>query len=176
MKYYYLTILFVLFACSNKEFYTSREISHPSHIYNIVNIDTSLLSYFETDYIPVYSEIYHMDGTRRMLLTTTLSIRNTSLSDSALITKADYYDSYGKKLRSYIDSTILIKPLESLEFVVEYKEEEGGVGANFIVEWGAFNYSNQILIQSVMIGTSGQQGISFSSEAKIIKKVDKSDK
>jgi len=172
----YLVILIIVVSCKGNEIDISQKISHPSHVYNFVRIDTSRFGYFETDYIPVYSEIYHMDGTRRMLLTATLSIRNTSLSDSAYITKADYFDSYGKKLRSYIDSTILIKPLESLEFVVEYKEEEGGAGANFIVDWGANKYGNQILIQSIMIGTSGQQGISFASDAKIIKSLNKSPK
>lgn len=169
MRLYFILLLFTLFSCTGKGKFDNSKISHPNHVYSFVSIDSSTLQYTETDYVPIYSEIYHMNVSRKMLLTSTLSIRNTSLSDSAYITKADYYDSYGKKLRSYIDSAILLKPLESIEFVVEYEEEKGGAGANFIVDWGARKYTNQILLQSIMIGTSGQQGISFTSDSKIIK-------
>lgn len=60
--------------------------------------------------------------------------------------------------------------MESIEFVVEESEKAGGAGANFIIDWVASKYSNQIMIQSIMIGTSGQQGISFVTEAKVIKR------
>ena len=72
------------------------------------------------------------------------------------------------KLKEYIDSTILLFPLESIEFIVDEKEITGGAGANFIVSWGANNYSDQLLIQTVMIGTEGQQGISFVTDSKNI--------
>jgi hypothetical protein len=145
--------------------------SHPSHIYNFVKIDPFRLKYFETDYLPVYSDIYYQDGTKRFPITSTVSIRNTSLSDSAFVLSATYHDSYGKLLHSYIDSTLLLTPLESIELVVEEKESEGGAGANFIIEWAAIKYADQLMIQSVMIGTYGQQGVSFLSDAKVIKKV-----
>ncbi|MDA3893567.1 MAG: DUF3124 domain-containing protein [Salinivirgaceae bacterium] len=118
------------------------------------------------NYLAIYSDIYHQDGTRRFKLTPTISIRNISLSDSAFILSATYHDSYGTLLNEYVDdSTILLSPLESIEFVVEEKEDIGGAGANFIIEWGAKKYSNQLLMQSIMIGTIGQQGISFITEA-----------
>ena len=67
-------------------------------------------------------------------------------------------------------STLLLCPLESVEFVVEEDEQAGGAGANFIVKWGATRYSDQMLIQSVMISTYGQQGMSFMSNSKIIER------
>lgn len=82
-----------------------------------------------------------------------------------------YYDSYGKAIHSYLDSTLLLSPLESIELVVEEKDTEGGAGANFIIEWAATSYSDQLLIQSIMIGTYSQQGISFLTGAKVIKQV-----
>jgi len=145
--------------------------SHPSHIYNFVETDTAQLKYFETDYLPVYSDIYYQDGTKRFPITATVSIRNTSLKDSAYILSARYYDSYGKVLRSYLDSTLLLSPLESVELVVEEKENDGGAGANFIIDWAATKYTDQLMIQSVMISTYGQQGVSFLSDAKVISKV-----
>jgi len=174
MKYTIILILLAfLTTCqlSNKKAEKDSKRSHPSHIYNFVEVDTLQLNYFETDYLPVYSSIYYQDGTRRFPITTTVSIRNTSFSDPAFISSARYYDSYGKVLHSYLDSTLLLSPLESIELVVEEKETEGGAGANFIIEWAAPNYSDQLLIQSVMIGTYGQQGVSFLSEAKVIKRV-----
>ncbi|MDA3928843.1 MAG: DUF3124 domain-containing protein, partial [Prolixibacteraceae bacterium] len=169
MKYLTLILSFSIIAgCSGNKAIKIKKKSHPSHIYNYMDIDRDSLNYLETDYVPVYSDIYFQDGTRRFHLTITISIRNTSLVDSAFILSALYYDSYGKMLTQYVDSTLLLSPLESIEFVVEEIEELGGPGANFIVEWGAKNYSNQILIQSIMIGTYGQQGVSFISEAKVI--------
>lgn len=82
-----------------------------------------------------------------------------------------YYDSYGKAIHSYLDSTLLLSPLESIELVVEEKDTEGGASANFIIEWAATSYSDQLLIQSIMIGTYSQQGISFLTGAKVIKQV-----
>lgn len=164
-----LPLIFVIYCCkSDNDENLALKKSHPSHSYKFVIPDSSKLGYFETDYLPVYSDIYHKDGTRRFYLTTTLSIRNTSLIDSAYIISATYYDSYGRILKEYVDSVILLSPLESIEFVVEEKETIGGAGANFIVSWGAPSYSDQLLIQAIMIGTYGQQGISFVTDAKII--------
>lgn len=81
---------------------------------------------------------------------------------------ATYYDSYGILLSEYIDSSLLISPLESIEFVVEEDEKIGGAGANFIIEWAAAKYSDQLMIQAIMISSQGQQGISFLLEAKVI--------
>jgi len=171
MKYSVILLLVIFIGCYNTEKKEEKESkrSHPSHIYNFVEIDTAQLKYFETDYLPVYSDIYYQDGTKRFPITATISIRNTSLTDSAFILSANYYDSYGKLLHSYLDSTLLLSPLESIELVVEEDESEGGAGANFIIGWAATKYTDQMLIQSVMISTYGQQGVSFLSNAKVIK-------
>lgn len=161
-------LLVFLISCKNIDTVTENKKSHPSHIYKYVAIDSSRLDYFQADYVPVYSDIYHRDGTRRFNLTVTLSIRNTSKVDSTYILSVNYYDSYGKLLKEYIDRTILLFPLESIEFVVDENEIKGGAGANFIVDWGTNNYSNQLLIQAIMIGTEGQQGISFITDSKNI--------
>ncbi|MBN1927783.1 MAG: DUF3124 domain-containing protein [Prolixibacteraceae bacterium] len=160
-----LTNLFVT-GCIQQVSENSKK-THPSHEYK--TIDTiPRLNYSEILYVPVYSDIYHVDGTRRFALTTTLSIRNTSQTDSAYILATDYYDSYGRLMKKYLKKPILLIPLESIEYVVEGTNKSGGAGANFIVEWGAKNYSDQLLVQSVMIGTTEKQGISFLSEAKVI--------
>ncbi|HCE56688.1 MAG TPA: hypothetical protein DER09_02550 [Prolixibacteraceae bacterium] len=169
-NFVFIVALLIFTGCGNsfnKQEKKQKE-THPSHKYHFVEIDTTQMHYFETDYLPVYSDIYFGDGTKRFPITATVSLRNTSLTDSAYILSARYYDSYGKMLHAYIDSTLLLSPLESVELVVEEGEKAGGAGANFIIDWAAPKYSNQMLIQSVMISTYGQQGVSFLSEAKVI--------
>jgi len=161
-------LFMVLISCQNKETATNKKINYPSHKYTYVNLDTSTLKYKETVYVPVYSDIYHLDGTKRFLLTATVSVRNISLKDSAYVLNAVYNDSYGKQLRSFTTKSILLKPLESIEYVIEDAEDKGGAGASFILEWGGSRYSNQMLIQSIMIGTTGQQGISFIAKGEVI--------
>ena len=175
MKMLLLPILFLalFLSCQNNAKVTDTKVNYPSHNYTYVDLDTASLRYKEIVYLPVYSDIYHLDGTKRFLLTTTVSIRNMSLKESAYILNAVYNDSYGKLLRSFTTKAILLKPLESIEFVIEDKEDKGGAGASFIVEWGGDKYANQMLIQAVMIGTTGQQGISFTSHGEVISRTEK---
>jgi len=164
----YISAIIILISCKSDIPDGSISVTHPSHKYNYSDISANDLNYYESDYISVYSDIYDRDGTKRFLLTSTISIRNTSKTDSAYLLNVDYYDSYGKILKNYTDSIILLSPLESIEFVVEENENYGGAGANFIIDWGAKKYSDQVLIQSVMVGSYGGLGISFLSEAKCI--------
>jgi len=165
MKIFILPVLLLtlFLSCQNKERITDSRINYPSHNYTYVKLDTTSLKYREMVYVPVYSDIYYLDGTKRFLLTTTISARNISLKDSAYVLSAVYNDSFGKLLRSFTTTPILLKPLESIEFVIEDKEDKGGAGASFIVDWGGNINSGQLFFQSVMIGTSGQQGISFTA-------------
>ncbi len=173
MKYLLLIVVVFLLGCNSEKSHSEEKKSRPSHKYTFVEPDSTQINFIQTEYVPVYSDIYHRDGTRRFQLTTTLSIRNTSLIDSAYILEATYYDSYGKKLAAYIDSTILLTPLESIEFVVSDREIVGGAGANFIINWGGRIFSDQMFIQAVMISTYSQQGISFTTNSKVISKTTK---
>ncbi len=169
MKSIFLIVSFLtLVGCTGNNPEKIIKRSHPSHLYKYIDIDKSGLQYFETDYVPIYSDIYYSNGTKRYPLTATISVRNISLTDSAYIFSVVYYDSYGNRLKDYVDSSFLVSPLESIEFVVEDIENVGGAGANFIIEWGAKSYTNQLFIQSIMIGTYEQQGISFTTEAIVI--------
>lgn len=136
----------------------------PSKNYNKADVQWDSLAYSEKIYVPVYSEIYHQNGQHTFLLTATLSIRNTSLKDTVYLKNINYYDSEGKELKHYLTNIIYLKPLESVEFVVGYNESEGGVGANFLLDWAGSSQKAIPLIQAVMIGTTSQQGISFITE------------
>lgn len=148
-----VTILFLLalFACNNKE---NPKIHLPSQVYHYVKIDTAVLANKHSVYVPVYSHIYAEAGTSVISLTATLSIRNISYSDSFYVTDVIYYDSQGEVLKRYLNSSVLVKPMTSIEFVVQRTDSRGGAGANFVVKWGAPTIGSEPLIQIVMNGTS----------------------
>ena len=157
-------ILFVLVSCTSEKLKETRRHSE----FHVANIDRSVLGLQKKVYVPIYSDIYYVDSKHTFSLTATLSIRNTSFKDSIYVFSIDYYNSTGQKVRRYNESTLLLKPMESIEFVVENKDDTGGVGANFVVEWGAKTGAQPPLCQGIMIGTTGQQGISFTSEGIVI--------
>lgn len=127
-------------------------------------------SFRDTVYVPVYSDIYSGSRNMKYDLTATLSIRNTSLTDSIFLEKIDYYNNDGLLVRSYVEGVLLLKPMQSVQYVIEKDDQEGGTGANFIVCWGANQDQLHPVMQGVMISTEGQQGISFLTEGVSISK------
>jgi hypothetical protein len=119
-------------------------------------------------YVPVYSHVYYGDYERKILLTGILSIRNTDPAQAITITKADYYDSDGNLIRNYVSKPVILKPMASTRFIVKETDTRGGSGANFLVQWQAEADVNEPILEGVMIGTAGQQGISFTSRGKVI--------
>ena len=114
-------------------------------------------------YVPAYSHIYSGNRERPFLLTVTLSIRNIDPNHPIKITLVDYYETQGKLLKKYIEKPYTLKPLESLRYVIPEKDKSGGSGANFMVEWQSDKFVNPPIIESIMIGTQSQQGVSFTS-------------
>ncbi len=79
-----------------------------------------------------------------------------------------YYNSKGDFVRNYIDKMIFLRPMETIELIVEEKDISGGMGANFIIQWGSKTENLNPLFQGIMIGTSNQQGISFITNGVVI--------
>lgn len=123
----------------------------------------------QTVYVPVYSHVYHRDGSQEFNLTATLSIRNTDLDHAIIITAVRYYDSAGELVRRYLEQPLGLAPLASGAFVVEERDRAGGVGANFIVEWQAEAEVSPPIIEAVMISTASAQGISFVSRGRVVR-------
>ncbi|MCK9268933.1 MAG: DUF3124 domain-containing protein [Bacteroidales bacterium] len=123
----------------------------------------------ELVYVPVYSEIYGTDIDRKIKLSATLSIRNIDMEQPIIVSRADYYDTHGNLIRQYLDNPLELRPLQTKSYVVEYKEAQGGTGANFIVEWTSQQQVSEPVIEAVMIGTSSALGISFVCQGKVIK-------
>ncbi|PIE55990.1 MAG: hypothetical protein CSA34_06130 [Desulfobulbus propionicus] len=125
----------------------------------------------QTVYVPLYSHIYADERYRDkpFLLTATLSVRNTDPDTALTLLEVNYHDSNGKLLQAYLDSPITIGPLGSTRYIVQESETKGGSGAKFLVRWQAATGVTEPIIESIMIGTKMQQGISFVSRGRVIK-------
>ncbi len=125
----------------------------------------------QTVYVPLYSHIYADERYKNkpFNLTATLSIRNTDMDTPIRLQAVDYYDSGGTKLRGYLDSPVTLPPLASVRYIVRETDTTGGSGAKFLVTWEAEPGVTEPIVESIMIGTKLQQGISFVSRGKVIK-------
>ncbi len=157
---------FIFFSSCNSE--NNEKVHLPSPVYNYAKIEDSLFTVKQAVYVPIYSDIYLMDGSKTQQLTATLSVRNISFKDSIYITGVNYYGSQGELIKKYTESKILVKPMSSVEFVVEQAESKGGPGANFVVNWGALRSLNNPLIQAV-INNNSHASVSFVTYGIVIK-------
>jgi hypothetical protein len=124
----------------------------------------------QTVYVPAYSHIYHGNKESPLLLTITLSIRNISPSRSLTVTAVDYYDTQGSVVKKYIATPFSLGPLSTKRFVVPQNDEAGGSGANFIVSWHSTEALSPPIIETIMIGSQNQLGISFTSRGEAVHK------
>jgi hypothetical protein len=122
----------------------------------------------QTLYVPAYSHIYHGDRERPMLLTVTLSVRNTDLSAPIFLQSVEYYDSNGKRVSSMIQEPVSLGPLSSTRFVIKESDATGGSGACFVVRWKSVKPVTEPVVESIMINTQSQLGISFTSPARVL--------
>ncbi len=123
----------------------------------------------QTVYVPVYSHIY-ANGGKPHLLEATLSIRNPDPKRAISIKSVKYFDTKGSLIKEYLDSKMNLGPLETTAFLVESSDRRGGSGANFIVVWDAEEPVYEPLIETIMVGFSGGNSISFTSPGRALKK------
>ena len=155
----FILILFILSACNKKPADNAfKPIDWEKRSTETLPPDSL---HTGSTYLSVYSEIYEMNEKTTHQLTATVSMRNTSLTDSVYITKADYYNTGGDLIRSYLTSPVYLKPLETIEIVIYKADTSGGTGANFIFDWAIPRAEHEPLFEAVMVWTTGHQGISF---------------
>ncbi len=132
-------------------------------------ISGPLLSKGQKVYVPIYSNIYAGPRNQPVLLTATLSVRNTEPARPIVIESVKYYGSTGQLLKDYLKTPRRLGPLASTHVVVDEKDESGGPGAAFIVIWKADRAVNVPVIQGIMVTTRSGQGISFVTNGRVIK-------
>jgi len=127
------------------------------------------LSAGQTLYVPAYSHIYIGHRSRPYNLSITLSIRNVNTKTAITVTTVDYHDTDGNLSKHFLDAPVVLGPMATTRYVVPIQKNAGGSGANFVVRWQADHRVNPPIVESVMIGTQSQQGISFTSRGQEIK-------
>lgn len=160
-----LLALMALFASCEDPMKTlpQRDLSHDwENKKGTISLPDSLVTYGST-YLPVYSEIYQQNKNYTFNLTTTVSIRNISTQDTIYIYRADYYNTYGARIREYLDAPVYVMPMETIEIVVNENDRDGGSGANFVFDWATEKGAFEPFFEAVMISTAGQQGLSFTT-------------
>jgi hypothetical protein len=166
---FFLLAAVILFASCDHERKFRLSYEHNDILY-LEKAELPELSLHRDIYVPAYSDIYYETETKKTYLTVILSLRNTSFSDTLFFDRIEYYDSNGHLLREYIDQVLVLRPMESMEYIVEAKEKKGGAGANFIVSYSArSNLKNPPLIESVMMGNLDNYRFSFTSRGVEIK-------
>jgi Protein of unknown function (DUF3124) len=122
-----------------------------------------------TIYVPVYSSLYLGVANRASTvdLSATVSVRNVSAHPITL-DWVRYYDSVGKQIRDYLDKASTLPPMGSVEFVIQRSDAAGGPGANFLIQWHAAVVVDEPLIEAIMLGQSGNAGISFGSRGRTL--------
>ncbi|WP_347374269.1 DUF3124 domain-containing protein [Aequorivita sp. Q41] len=119
-------------------------------------------------YLSIYSNIYSFSLKNPQNLTAIASLRNVSVTDTIYISKADYYNTKGQLIRNYFEKPIFLKPLETVEIIIDEFDEQGGSGANFIFEWATNPTTPEPLFEAIMTSLRGSQGLSFTMQGKRI--------
>lgn len=120
-----------------------------------------------TIFLPVYSHISHGDKLRPFNLAVTISLRNTDAATPVTITGAEYYDANGKLIRNLVPNPVALMPLHSIEYKIKESDVAGGSGGSVVLKWSSQKPASPLLAESIMIGTSSAQGLSYSSRGQI---------
>ena len=162
--------IFLLNGCNNdgeKESYSSNKVPKATEFRPIDPTYIRKL-HGQQVYVPIYSSIYDQHESNLLHMTAILSIRNTSFKESITIKRVEYYDTNGKLIKKFIEGPFSLGKMSTKDFVIPENDLKGGTGANFIVEWDSDKIVSVPLIESVMLGTLGTKGFSFSSRGKEI--------
>jgi hypothetical protein len=120
-------------------------------------------------YMPIYSNV-PVQEKQQYDLSAFLAIHNTDLKNRILVTKVDYFNTDGKRVRECISAPQQIGPLATEIFTIS-RRDQSGTGANFLVEWMSDQPVNEPLVESVMKDLSGNLGLSFLSTGRVIREI-----
>lgn len=122
----------------------------------------------QTLYVPVYSYVFTADDAHPLDLAATLYVRNSDRSQPIVLTKVAYFDSSGKLIRDFLMKPLKIEPIASIDFFIKESDVTGGASPTFLVEWVSEHSVTNPVVESVMIGTAGTQGIAFICQGRVI--------
>jgi len=157
-----LILAILLIGCNDNHEEHSISLNNWANRTAAVNKADSL-SYGKT-YLSVYSQIYSLSEHKTQGLTAMISMRNTSETDTIFLLRAEYFDTQGVSVKSYFDAPVYLLPMETVEIVIEEKDNSGGTGSNFIFEWQIPKHCPEPFFEGVMSSVLSQQGLSFTTQ------------
>ncbi|MDC8000172.1 DUF3124 domain-containing protein [Aequorivita todarodis] len=161
----FLFLVGIFVSCEDEKEISSYSPNHWEDHYVGPKISAFIQDSLQTGktYLSVYSHIYSISLKKTQNLTAMISLRNVSDTDTIYISKADYYGTNGDLIRRYFKKTIYLKPLETVEIVIDETDNHGGSGANFIFEWITAPNTPEPLFEAIMTSLRGAQGLSFTT-------------
>lgn len=118
-------------------------------------------------YVPVYSHVYISEN-KYVRLSITISIRNSDSTKDLYLESIDYYNTEGKLVKQYLSQPHILKPMSSIDYVVNLEDMSGGNGAKFLINTASKNKTSTPLVQAIMINTLGNSNLSFLTQGQII--------
>lgn len=137
----------------------------------LTTFSNSKSAHGELVYVPIYSSVYHQTADREYLLTATMSVHNVDLTENIEISAVSYFDTQGRVVSEFLREPAVLGPLATRHFIVPQADRSGGPGANFLVKWESEADVTRPIIEAVMISTTGQQGISFTTQGAAIREL-----
>jgi len=167
-------ILVLFFSACIPEKEEVKEI--PEHIQLIAATGDLDISNGQMVYVPAYSQIYSVFSNTSdagLNLAVTLSIRNTDMNNPIIIKSVSYYGDDGSLLKEYVETPFSLSQMASVMYNISRTDVSGGIGANFIVKWGAEQTVTEPYIQAIIIGADGNRGFSWRNPGYVIKEISK---
>ena len=124
-------------------------------------------------YLPIYAVIQYGDldrsgSAKELPVSSLVSIHNTDLEKPIRLLAARYYSTEGKFLRNFVAAPRVLKPMETVEFLVERRDIVGGSGANFVIQWDAAVPVSPPLVQALHVELQTNRAIVFTTDAVLI--------
>lgn len=151
-----LTLLLILFALAPGAAVAQRALSNGQLLY-----------------LPIYSVVQYGDrdrsgAARELPVSALVSVHNTDLERPIRLLGARYYATDGKFLRDFVPAARVLKPMETVEFLVERRDVVGGSGANFVIHWEAAAPVSPPLVQALHVEVQTNRAIVFTTDAVLI--------
>jgi hypothetical protein len=124
-------------------------------------------------YLPIYSVVQYGDrdrsgAARELPVSALVSVHNTDPDRPIRLLSARYYATDGRFLRDFMPSPRVLKPMETVEFLVERRDVVGGSGANFVIQWEAAAPVSPPLVQALHVELQTNRAIVFTTDAVLI--------
>jgi hypothetical protein len=117
-------------------------------------------------YLPILGRVSGDDG-RPIRLAVNVAVRNTDETRPILVTLLRHRDADGKTVRDLLRAPARLAPKATLDLLLQ-DTDAGGPAASVLVEWAADRPVAPPIVEAIMIGTVGSQGISFLERGQVL--------